>query len=659
MTDLGLVRAIEIGPDGAIWVGTATGLIRLSGTERRLYGTQDGLPSPHIAASRTDGTGALWIATAAGLARFVNGRITPLQLVDNTWPTQIIALTNDLAGNLWIVDKERGLLRWQNGRLLSFDPSPQVSGTAVDSAMVDRDGRTWLMIIGGGIGVMEPNGAFRLIRRSDGSHPTSWGVHVDADGAIWLGGDTLSRFKNGKLDVITRQNGLPDSVILAITDDGQGNIWIGTNTGIVRLSEAEFNRAAENRSYQVDFRVYDSSDGLAGMPVRIGYQNVIRAPDGRLWFVTGRGLTVVNPRLTAASRPLPQVRIEQIAANGRRFDPVPQTVLPPRTTSLQFDYTALTFLSPTNIQFRYRLEGFDQTWVDAGSRRQAFYTNLPPRSYRFHVLARSHEGIWNENGAVLEFSIKPTFYQTTWFYPACAGLLMLAVWGSWQLKERRIRRRFALILAERVRLGREIHDTLLQSLVGVALQLETASSKLNPSAGTAKEQFGDMRRQVERYIREARQSIWDLRSPTLESRDLVTALREASTRATDDGRVKVEFVVDGDPLRCPVKIEEQILRIGEEAISNALRHSAASHVRVQLQYEVDSIRLRVSDDGLGFTPKDHAQGADKHCGLLIMQERSEQVGGHFTLFSKPGAGTQVEAVIPVSEQTRTHVEATH
>ena len=209
-----------------------------------------------------------------------------------------------------------------------------------------------------------------------------------------------------------------------------------------------------------------------------------------------------------------------------------QTQLPARTTRLEIQYAVLNLASLLKTRFRHRLEGFDADWIDAGTRTEAFYTNLPPRKYQFQVIASNDDGTWTEPAAVWDFSIAPMFYQTTWFAVVCVAAAIVAVAGIWHLHVRQVRQRFALLLGERARLSREIHDTLLQSLVGVALQLDVVANDLESSAPPAKEQFVRMRKNVEEYIREARQSIWDLRSLKLGCTDLAAALREAGEHAT-------------------------------------------------------------------------------------------------------------------------------
>jgi signal transduction histidine kinase len=299
-------------------------------------------------------------------------------------------------------------------------------------------------------------------------------------------------------------------------------------------------------------------------------------------------------------------------------------------------------------RFRYRLDGFDSGWVDAGNRRQALYTNLPPGDYAFHADVSSDEGRWSETEALWAFSIAPRFYQTWWFYGVVAVAAAGFIWGAWALRVRQLRRQFSLVLGERVRLSRELHDTLLQSLVGVALEFDAVSKSIDSTPEVAKARVVRIRERVEEYIREARRSIWSLRSPALETGDLVEALRDGATRAMSDQPVELEFSVTGVPQRYASDVEHQLMRIGQEAVLNAARHAHAQTIRMHLDFGPQTVALRVADDGQGFDLQRTAEGTTDHYGITTMRERAEQVGGHVTITSQPGHGTLVEAVVPVS-----------
>lgn len=647
ITDLGVVRAVEVEDDATAWVATADGLIRLSDRGRISFGSRDGLPSGNIRALHRDAAGVLWVATDAGVARRVNGRFHTIPGLPNSM--QVASLASDGRGTLWIRDVNLGLLRWTPEDVRAYNPSPTLPHTSVDLVAADRSGRIWLAITGGGIGVVHPDRRFEIIRPADAEDPSTLAIYEDRGGSMWFGnGAMLSRLAEGAAEPAARiSTGYAGDVILSIVDDANGDLWLGMSSGIVHLPRAEFQKAAADPTHRMRLRHYGSSDGAAGLPVRIAYPSVARRPDGRLLFVTASGLTLVDPRSLTAG-PVPPVRIEQLAVDGRPFDVEGPRELPANTSSVHIDYTASTFISPDRIQFRYKLDGFDADWVDAGDRRQAFYTNLAPGEYRFEVSARSAEGVWTPTPAVLTFRVLPAFYQTYLFYGLCASVILLAVIGAWQYRLRQVRRDFSLVLAERVRLSREIHDTLLQSLVGVGIGLDVSASRLGPGVSSERDQLVRLRQQVTRYIRDARQRIWDLRSPALAHSDLSSAIRETAEQALAETSIGFEYAVSGTPSACGVELEQQLLSICQEAIANVVHHARATRIRVSLEYGRGGIGLTVADDGCGFDARAQAQRGGSHCGLLIMQERAEQIGGRFRIDTFPGGGTRVDVFVPVS-----------
>jgi hypothetical protein len=329
------------------------------------------------------------------------------------------------------------------------------------------------------------------------------------------------------------------------------------------------------------------------------------------------------------------------------------TVSVPRgVKTLQVSYSGLELTSPQRLRFRYRLDGFDLSWTDAGTRREAFYTNLPPREYVFRVEAQADGENW-ANAATWRFTVQPMFYQTAWFYAAVAGGLLLTMWAVWRVRLRVVRHEFAMVLAERTRLSREIHDTLLQSLVGLTLQINKVARNVVASPPEAASQLIRMRRQVEAYIRDARTSIWDLRSPLLETRDLPTALQEVGSRAASDHAVQFTSQIVGHQRRVSPKVENHLLRIGQEAITNAVRHANAGRIELELRFEEAWLSLRVKDDGRGF----EVQGVDRrdgHYGLTSMRERAMEIGAELRVSSTPDVGTEVLAKVPLGAHVGAH-----
>jgi len=298
----------------------------------------------------------------------------------------------------------------------------------------------------------------------------------------------------------------------------------------------------------------------------------------------------------------------------------------------------------SKLHFRYRLDGFDSDWVDAGTRRQAAYTNLPPGTYHFRV-ANSYNGRrWSESGGVWAFRIEPAFYQTGWFYTLCVLALCVTLWGAWRLRLRQVQTRFALVLHERARMAREIHDTLLQGLVGAAVQSKIISTLLDSHPDAARELLDRLRTQAEQSVRETRESIWNLRAPGLDTADLAVLLQDTGENLIAGSHLAFDLAVSGRPRPCAPSVAEQLLRIAQEAIRNAVRHADATRLDVRLEYSGRFVVLSVSDNGRGLQPDPRE---DPGWGLVNMRERARQIGGRLTLANNPGAGMRVELVAPL------------
>ena len=294
----------------------------------------------------------------------------------------------------------------------------------------------------------------------------------DKSGVMWLVGSRgVARLADDRFVTLLPTHGFPAN-LTGMLEDNTGALWFGGASSIVRMTRNDFEAAIADRWDEVSYRVDDTADGLAGTTGWIGLPSAARTKDGRLWFLTVQGISIIDPSaLHAPVAPTP-VRIDDLVVNDRKLDASSGIGLPSGVTRLAIDYAVPDLTSPLRTRFRYKLEGFDKDWVDAGTRRQAIYTNLPPRGYRFHLQATADDGGWTRPAVTWDFSIRPAFYQTTWFYTLFAFALATMVWGVWRLRLAQVRQQFTLLLGERVRLSREIHDTLLQSLVGVTLQLD-------------------------------------------------------------------------------------------------------------------------------------------------------------------------------------------
>jgi len=643
-TNLGLVNTVDATTDGRIWAGTVDGLIPFMRTANGWQPSATRMPVRGATAVRGDGSGGLWAMTPSGLYRITGQSVVQTPMMRMSRSVTFEALAADSHGTAWVVTTAGDIMRTENGLLRAIDQVPELRGVRTNAVLVDRTGNLWVSYDGTRIGVIGKPGEFRPFGETGLGSGAHYDIYEDPSGAIWIcGADGLSRYSGDHFVFAGHANGLPAGGVYSITQDSRKDLWLATASGIIRLDPGEFDRAVSSPAYVMRFRIYDTSDGLAGYPVTFGDRNAVLAPDGTLWFVTSRGISVADPRALGQQRLPPLVAIDASRANDVRVE---GNVLPPGTSKLEIEYTAPELSSPLKTRFRYRLEGFDADWIDADTRRVALYTNLPPGDYTFRLAVSQDDGRWSENEATWAFTLRPRFYQTWWF----DGLVVLSVagsmWGAWAYRIRRLRSQFALVLGERVRLSRELHDTLLQSLVGVALEFDAVSKSLETNPVSARERVIKIREQVEEYIREARRSIWSLRSPALDTGDLVDALKDSAARAVSGHDVAFSFTPSGEPRRLSSNAQHQLLRIGQEALLNAARHSGGTAITMTLRYEPTAVVLTIADNGRGFDTHRGTEGTTDHYGLTTMRERAQQAGGSLTLTSTPGAGTTVAAVVP-------------
>ena len=464
-------------------------------------------------------------------------------------------------------------------------------------------------------------------------------------GRLWVATDDgIAAVQDGAWHTAAADSGLPASRVSTLVEDGDGYLWADTGAGLVRVRPEEFDRASASPGYRAHFEFFDASDGAAGAPTITSRSG--RTAEGRVWFVRSGALTVADPRLLKARGPtrLAPVIIDNIKVNERTYAPTASMMMASDTKRVQIEFTTVALSKSTRLRYRYRLDGLDSDWVDAAARHTAVYTNLPPRKYRFLVQAGTDEDGWQDASTAYAFEVHPAFYQTNAFAAAAALAVVLLVFAAWRIRAGFVRRRYGAVLEERMRLSREIHDTLLQGVVGVALQLDNVSNDRGMPT-SSKATLQDMRDQVEAYIREARQSIFDLRSPLLEEHDLVGALREVGRRAVANTAVDVTITTRGPSKRYAARLENELLRIAQEAIINAVRHAHAHQIVVAVGFDPATVSVEVSDDGRGL-----AKVADvddvSHIGLVSMKERAESMGGRVAIRRSPEGGTTIVATLP-------------
>ena len=644
-----LVKSIYEDRNGGLWIGTNGGGLSLFKDGRfSTYTTKDGLSSNVVLALYGDDEGNIWIGTPDGLNRFKQGRFTTYTFAEGLSNDFVRSIYADHNGNLWIGTRG-GLNRFKDGVFKIYTTSDGLANDFVGTIYEDEDA-LWIGTLGGLSRLKDEK--FTTYTTKDGlSSDVVISLYEDRERTLWIGtnGGGLNRFKDGKFTTYTTRDGLADDVIYRILEDRQGNLWLSANKGIFRLNKKELDDFADKNAGSLRPVAYGTADGMLTRECSGGgHPSAWRSRDGRLWFSTIKGVAMIDPERIAINKEPPAVAIEQVRVDDQLIDPARRIELSPGKTRFEFFYAGLSFIAPEKVQFKYKLEGFDKDWVEGGTRRIAYYTNLPPGSYQFRVIACNNDGVWNETGTAFELYLKPYFYQTYWFYAVCALGVALFIWQLYRYRLRQMEAQFTAVLAERNRLAREIHDNLAQELLGISMQLEVVARTMPRSAEVAKSHLDRVRMLVRHGIAEARRYVWDLRSQAFENKDLPAALADTARRLTSESTVSAQVQVSGTFRPLTQLVESNLLRIGQEAINNAVRHARAQMILVRLDFDSGCVRLSVRDDGCGFDNQTPGNGDSAHFGLIGMRERAEQIGGELQILRGPDQGTEVVVDVPIS-----------
>ncbi|HVP00280.1 MAG TPA: two-component regulator propeller domain-containing protein [Bryobacteraceae bacterium] len=669
--------------DGSIWIGTDDGVNRwqdgqltayrsaqLSRAGRRTAGygtvrevTDPGLPDNIIGPLTEDTHGRMWVVTRGGAAWFENGRFTRAGSLTAGASTAIAADTRE---GVWIADPDRGLVHLVAGRAvdsISWPWSRAEHDRRVSAILPDPiKGGLWLGFLYGGIAYFEHGKLATSLGKKDGlGADLVWSLFLDRGGALWAATDGgLSGVKGGRVATLTTRNGLPCDVVRMVREDDASSLWLYTACGLVRIAPFELDAWWSDSKRTVQTTVFDSADGVRSSAVVGRYgPRATKSPDGKLWFAHGDGVSVVDPRHLTFNTLPPPVRIELVTADGRTYDTSQRLSLPPLVRDLSIDYTALSFVAPEKNRFRVKLEGWDRDWKDVGNRRQAFYNNLPPRNFRFRVIASNNSGVWNEAGDSFDFSIAPAYYQTRWFQASCAAAFLALLWALYRFRLHQIAREFNANLEgrvdERLRVARELHDTLLQSFHGLLMRFQAAHNLLPGRVADAREVLETALDDAAKAITEARDAVQDLRSSAMIEDDLAKAIetagKELAAHQRDGNRDAAGFSVEveGASQHLHPIMRDEIYRITNEALRNAFRHAGARRIEVEIRYDARGLRVRVRDDGTGIDASLLGQeGCPGHFGLAGMRERAKRIGGQLEVWSERGAGTEVELTVPAS-----------
>jgi ligand-binding sensor domain-containing protein/signal transduction histidine kinase len=691
--------------EGNIWVGTMSGLDRFRDSTVTTLSVNQGLSSARIRAIVADRNGGVWLATPNSLNRWHNGQLTILNVAHkragkphafmpnslfqdhtgriwistpfefgylendrfvsiSTVPGVITTMAQDTANALWIANEHSGLFQVAGDKLVQRIPWSRLGREDHVSAMLaDPKGGLWLGFFLGGLAYYKDGEIRASYSTADGLTAGRIGdIQLEHDGSLWIATEGgISRLKDGRVAGLTTENGLPCETVHWLREDDSRSFWLYTSCGLVRLARNELDAWAialdrdVNAKPKIHATLFDSSDGVRLLAAGNHFSpQVTKATDGRLWFSTGDGASFVDPDHLPFNNLQPPVQIQQLIADRKTYDASGDESgplrLPPLIRDLQIDYTALSLAAPEKILFRYKLEGRDSDWQEAGNRRQVFYNDLGPGNYRFRVMACNNSGVWTESGAFVDFTITPAYYQTAWFRISVVLLLLFVLAALYQLRLRQVARvlrgRMEERLEERERIARDLHDTLLQSVQGLILKFHAVSKQI-PADLPAHEALEKTLDHADEVLAEGRDSIRNLRVNAASLSDLPAAFRSVAEETSQGRDAIFKIVVEGRVRDLHPLVLEQCYCIGREAIINALSHSQGQHIEAEIAYDSREFRLRVRDDGRGVEPEIlKAGGRAGHWGLQGMRERAEKIGGQLRFWSRPETGTEVELTVP-------------
>lgn len=634
------IRAIAAGGEN-VWVSTGHALHQFSRHEQRTF------PVSQTMALHADKAGRLWVATTSELGRLENGAIARVRLQSGLQLERLVSITTDAVGDLWLCSLDQGLLRL-HGEDTTQPILASITRSPCSITYTDRRGRVWAGFASGEV-VVHDHGTARVLTDTKSYGGPVIAILEDEVGAVFVSTVAgITRFRDSRTTTLSKANGIPGKIVPSLVEDDDGFLWAGVKSGaeVIRFSRVEFDRVETDPRHRIEYTSFDRSDGLVGELRWLSRPGASRDAEGRLWFTTGDKITTVDPHRLPGGSSIPPLRIEHVSVDGRTVPPTGSIQLDPHPSRLTIDYTVVSLSAASKLRFRYKLEGHDATWVEAGTGRSASYADLPMGAYRFRVRATNGMS-WSES--VRDISVAPAFFQTSWFYLACAFMTACLLWGGLRMRAMKAQRQYALVASERARVSREIHDTLLQTLAAVGLELEIVALTLEGRERGMSDSIRRLRRVIMRCIRDARDSIAELRRSPWSQRHLVDALHDLADNLQVDKPLSVDVQLQGRYRRCAHDTEAQLQRIAQEAVANASRHAHAEHIEISVDYRDDVVVLRVSDDGCGFVHDSDANVGRQHFGLLSMKERAERLGGQLELMTNAGVGTTVQAVVPLSD----------
>ena len=681
------VMSVYQDKDGAIWAGTwGGGLHCVEESRMTVYSKTNQLGGGNdlILAIQGARDGSLWFSEdyGGGLYRIKNGNIQQFGNSEGVPAGAIRAVMEDHSGRIWIGHASGGLGYFEKQRLKFYNRNQGMPTNNVRCILESKNGKFWIGTEGGL--VLRSNATFTAFTTANGlSDNVVLALYEDKVGNLWIGTEkglcrlsaTAAQTNSAgmRFQAYGTSEGLIDHAVIEILEDDFDNLWLASRRGIFRVARKEFDELNSGKIAKVSCAAFGKEDGMKSqICVGVAKPSAIKAQDGRLWFATTKGLAVTDPKLQIAKNETPPpVLIRKMLADKKgfvsgnewrnganRIASAENILIPPGRGELEFHYTALSFTVPEKNRFKYRLENFDPDWVEAGTRHVAYYNNIPPGDYRFHVIACNNDGVWNSVGTMLDFTLQPHFWQSWWFRISCGVAGLTCVMGTtryvtkrrMQRKIRRLEEQHA-IERERARIAKDIHDDLGASLTRIAFLGELAETdRAKPEAVSA---------YVQRIVAAARDTVRGLdeivwavnpRNDTLDS--LMEYIAQFVYEFFQNTPVRCRLDLPDDIPAIPLSSEmrHNVFLVVKEALNNSLKHANATSITARASLSIQHFEIEIGDDGRGFDPS-NVPGTLSN-GLENMRRRIEDLGGKFELKSSPGKGTQLKLSVPLSRNSQ-------
>lgn len=637
--------------DGVVWIGTTKGLFRYQdGTFARAGET---LRDRIINAIAEDQSGRIIVGGDRQAWLAEGGDFKPLPI---TKAGTILTIYNAADGTIWFGGDD-GLVRFKDGVETLYKAEDGLAGNSVRVIIDDGAGGFWIGAFGGL--THYANGKFSSWTERDGLPSRAVrALYRDRDGVLWIGtyDGGLARFKDGRLTSYTAKDGLFNNGVFQILEDERGNFWISCNHGIYRVSRHELNEFAEGKRTSINSIGYGKSDGMLNIECNGGrWPAGVKTRDGKFWFPTQDGVAVIDPNAVPVNPQPPPVFVEALLLNNSPVVFDREVQVRPDQENFEIHYTALSYINSENIRFKYKLEGLDRDWIDVGTRRTAYYSQVRPGSYIFRVIAANSDGVWNTEGASVRLTVLPRFYQTWWFQALIViGLLGLGLAGYRGRVNRLARAHKAqeefsqkLLVSqeqERQRIAAALHDSLGQSLLIIKNRIALAQSEIDEKQ-VVQEQLGELSHSAGAAIEECREIAYNLRPFQLERFGLSKTLQGIFMRIEEVTEIRASTQIDLiDDLLTPAA-QVNIYRIVQECANNIMKHSQATEAMLVVRRVEREISLLIQDNGRGFDrqgfanePSELASGG---FGLIGIAERVRLLGGTMEIDSAAGTSLRI------------------